>query len=114
MWKSRAIERGFSKQLWESASRKCRRRPPIDLRISIAAAFSTGCSFFFFGSFFFFDEFSLWKNRPGRVTNMRTYRVNDWRRFSNAISTGSWTYAQMMSFEDSAIRVMGNSLPDKV
>jgi hypothetical protein len=36
------------------------------------------------------------------------------RRLSNAISTGSATYAQMMSFEDSAIRIMGNSPLEKV
>ena len=54
MWKSRAIERGFSKQLWESASTKRRRRPPIVLRISIAAAFSTGRFLFLFWFFFLF------------------------------------------------------------
>src|SRR5437867_5217251 len=48
MWKSRALWRGFSKQLWESASRRSRRRPPIVLRISIAAAFSTGRFLFLF------------------------------------------------------------------
>src|SRR5262245_60980452 len=42
MWKSRAPERGFSKQLWESASRRSCRRQPILSRISIAEAFSTG------------------------------------------------------------------------
>lgn len=30
----------------------------------------------------------------------------------DAISTESWTYAQMMSFEDLAIRIMGNSSPE--
>jgi hypothetical protein len=54
MWESRALERGFSKQLWESASRRSCRRPPIVLRISIAAAFSTGRFLFLFWSFFLF------------------------------------------------------------
>src|SRR5439155_23010586 len=52
MWESRALWRGFSKQLWESASRKSCRRPPICSRISIAAAFSTGLFLFWF--FFLF------------------------------------------------------------
>src|SRR5947207_1534385 len=54
MWKSRALWRGFSKQLWESASTRCCRRPPICLRISIAAAFSTGRFLFLFWFFFLF------------------------------------------------------------
>src|SRR5688572_20263884 len=54
MWKSRALWRGFSKQLWESASSKSCRRPPIELRISIAAAFSTGRFLFLFWFFFLF------------------------------------------------------------
>ena len=45
---------GFSKQLWESASIKSRRRPPNLWRISIAAAFSTGLFLFLFWSFFLF------------------------------------------------------------
>ena len=53
------------------------------------------------------------ENRPGRVTNRHPYRLNDWRRLSSAISTGSGTYAQMMSFEDSAIRIMGYSPPER-
>src|SRR6266446_5053349 len=53
MWKSLVLFRGFSKQLWESASTKRRRRPPI-LRISIAAAFSTGRFLFLFWFFFLF------------------------------------------------------------
>jgi hypothetical protein len=54
MWKSRAMERGFSKQLWESASRKSRRRHPTLWRITIAAAFSTGRFLFLFWFFFLF------------------------------------------------------------
>src|SRR6266446_275884 len=54
MWESRAVLRGFSKQLWESASRKSCRRPPIYLRISIAAAFSTSLFLFLFWFFFLF------------------------------------------------------------
>jgi hypothetical protein len=69
--------------------------------------------FFFFGSFFFFNEFPFWENRPGRVTNKLPYWVNDYRRLSSAISTGSGTYAQMMSFEDSAIRIMSDSPPER-
>jgi len=67
MWESRALERGFSKPLWESAIRKSGRRPPTLSRISIAATFSTGVFFFFFGSFFFFflDEFSLVEKPAG-------------------------------------------------
>src|SRR5215510_1432663 len=54
MWESRASWRGFSKQLWESASRKgCRRRPILG-RISIAATFSTGRFVFLFWFFFLF------------------------------------------------------------
>jgi hypothetical protein len=52
MWESRAIERGFSKQLWKSASRKWCRRQPIPWRISIAAAFSIGRFVFLFWFFF--------------------------------------------------------------
>src|SRR5919197_764993 len=54
MWKSRAIERGFSKQLWESASSKSRRRLPILLRISIAAAIFHRPFLFLFWFFFLF------------------------------------------------------------
>src|SRR5436309_9551718 len=54
MWESRSACGGFSKQLWESASTKSRRRPPIVLRISIAAAFSTGRFLFLFWFFFLF------------------------------------------------------------
>src|SRR6476620_828339 len=53
MWESRAIERGFSKQLWESASRRSCQRRPLALRISIAPAFATG-RFLFFWFFFLF------------------------------------------------------------
>jgi hypothetical protein len=63
--------------------------------------------------FSFVNEFPLWENRPGRVTNSVPYRLNDWRRLSSAISTGSETYAQMMSFEDLAIRIMSDSLPER-
>src|SRR5215471_16956843 len=65
MWESRAVfRRGFFKQLWESASKRKRRRPPTCLRISIAAAFSTG-RFSFLVLFSFINEFPLWKT--GRV-----------------------------------------------
>src|SRR5215831_17334182 len=113
MWKSRAVfRRGFSKQLWESASKKGAEGQPICLRISIAAAFSTG-HFSFLVLFSFVNEFPFVENRPGRVTNRHPYWLDDWRRLSSAISTGSGTYAQMMSFEDSAIRIMGDSPPER-
>src|SRR5499426_2327346 len=54
MWKSLVVFRGFSKQLWESASRRSRRRRPMVLRISRAAAFSTGRFLFLFWFFFLF------------------------------------------------------------
>src|ERR671927_246889 len=54
MWKSLVFFRGFSEQLWESASTKRRRRPPIVWRSSSAAAFSTGRLLFLFWFFFLF------------------------------------------------------------
>jgi len=63
---------------------------------------------FFFGSFFFLSEFPLWETRPNRVTNQPADCFNGFRRLSNAIRTQrAATYAQMMSFEDSTIRIMG-------
>jgi hypothetical protein len=70
--------------------------------------------FSFLVLFSFIKEFPLWENRPGRVTNSHPYWLNDWRRLSSAISTGSGTYAQMLSFEDSAIRIMSDSPPERV
>src|SRR5262249_21139424 len=65
------------------------------------------CSIFHRPVFFFFlQRGSLVENRLGRVTNKPPYWINDWRRLSSAIGTGSGTYAQMMSFEDSTIRIM--------
>src|SRR5215475_14671018 len=52
MWKSRSVCGGFSKQRWKSASTERCRRPPIVLRISRAAAFSTGRFLFLFWFFF--------------------------------------------------------------
>src|SRR5437870_274216 len=64
MWESRALWRGFSKQLWESASRKsCRRPTDLFADFHSCGIFHRPFFFFFFGSFFFFFvmEFPLWK-----------------------------------------------------
>ena len=67
MWESRAFFLGFSKQLWTSASSRSCRRPPLGLRMSIAAAFSTGRFVFsFLVLFSFSNEFSLWKPAASR------------------------------------------------
>ena len=67
MWESRAFFLGFSKQLWASASSRSCRRPPLGLRMSIAAAFSTGRFVFsFLVLFSFSNEFSLWKPAASR------------------------------------------------
>ena len=53
-------------------------------------------------------SFPLWETGPNRVTNPPPDRFNGFRRLSNAIRTErAATYAQMMSFEDSTIRIMG-------
>src|SRR2546425_9401686 len=65
MWESRALWRGFSKQLWESASRKSCRRPPICSRISIAAAFFHR-PFSFLVLFSFCNEFPCGKPAGSR------------------------------------------------
>jgi hypothetical protein len=50
----------------------------------------------------------LWKTGLNRVTNPTPDCFNGFRRLSNARRTGrAATYAQMMSFEDSTIRIMG-------
>jgi len=73
MWESRAFLRGFSKQLWTSASSRSCRRPLLGLRMSIAAAFSTGRFLFCFLVRFSFFSKSLVENRLGRVTNQPPY-----------------------------------------
>jgi len=52
--KAERFGEAFPSSCGESASRKSRRRPPIELRISIAAAFSTGRFLFLFWFFFLF------------------------------------------------------------
>jgi hypothetical protein len=60
----------FLRRLFQAAVEIIKKKlPQAPLLISTAAAVSTAR--FFFGSFFFFffDEFPLWNNRTGRVTN---------------------------------------------
>ena len=47
MWKSRAVERGFSKQLWKSASRKSRRPDFIKLGGTISSGREVAFAEFF-------------------------------------------------------------------
>jgi len=60
-----AVDIRIKQKLPKATARSCR-RPPLGLRMSIAAAFSTGRFVFsFLVLFSFINEFSLWKT--GRV-----------------------------------------------
>src|SRR4030095_9557455 len=110
--KASVLFRGFSKQPWESVSRRSRRRPPDCFADFHGCGIFHRLFCFLFLFLFLLLTISLVENRPGRVTNNLPYWFDDWRRLSSAASSGSGTYAQMMSFEDSAIRIMGDSPPE--
>ena len=109
MWESRTTVRLFQAAVGIRFQTKWPQA--IHLRISMAAAFSTGFLFLFCFFFLFLlkKRVSLGENRLGRVTNHPPYGFNGLRRLSSAIGTGNRTYAQMMSCEDSTIRIMNVS-----
>jgi hypothetical protein len=108
MWESRAsLARLFQAAVGIRIKKKAPKASDDDADFQSCGIFHK--PFFFLVLFLFVTGFPLWKTGWVALRISHPTGLDGCRRLSSAIETGSETYAQMMSLEDSTIRIMDTS-----